>query len=145
MRDMRDGTRSIYKRGIGEHRASERAHIRLDLSPTGSRQRSEVTQLETMMVGRTPASEAGSSKRCACSTRRRARRTRSTNARSATRSASETSRTRSAPAKASALVPSLLLCIVKRRSRVLRRRMRQAALDKPRVHDEQLGFAILEH
>ena len=34
--------------------------------------------------------------------------------------------------------------IVKRRSRVLRRRTRQAALDKPRVHDGQLGFAILE-
>ena len=33
---------------------------------------------------------------------------------------------------------------IKRRSRVLRRRTRQAALDKPRVHDEQLGFAILE-
>ena len=33
---------------------------------------------------------------------------------------------------------------VKRRSRVLRRRTRQAALDKPRVHDGQLGFAILE-
>ena len=35
--------------------------------------------------------------------------------------------------------------VVKRRSRVLRRRTRQAALDKPRVHDGQLGFAILEH
>jgi hypothetical protein len=34
--------------------------------------------------------------------------------------------------------------VVKRRSRVLRRRTRQAALDKPRVHDGQLGFAILE-
>ena len=34
--------------------------------------------------------------------------------------------------------------MVKRRSRVLRRRTRQAALDKPRVHDGQLGFAILE-
>ena len=34
--------------------------------------------------------------------------------------------------------------IIKRRSRVLRRRTRQAALDKPRVHDGQLGFAILE-
>ena len=32
---------------------------------------------------------------------------------------------------------------VKRRSRVLRRRTRQAALDKPGVHDGQLGFAIL--
>ena len=32
----------------------------------------------------------------------------------------------------------------KRRSRVLRRRMRQAALDKPRVHDGQWRFAILE-
>ena len=30
--------------------------------------------------------------------------------------------------------------VVKRRSRVLRRRTRQAALDKPRVHDGQLGF-----
>ena len=30
--------------------------------------------------------------------------------------------------------------LVKRRSRVLRRRTRQAALDKPRVHDGQLGF-----
>ena len=29
---------------------------------------------------------------------------------------------------------------IKRRSRVLQRRTRQAALDKPRVHDEQLGF-----
>ena len=37
------------------------------------------------------------------------------------------------------------LFFVKRRSRVLRRRTRQAALDKPRVHDGQLGFAILEH
>jgi hypothetical protein len=34
--------------------------------------------------------------------------------------------------------------LIKRRSRVLRRRTRQAALDKPRVHDGQLGFAILE-
>ena len=34
--------------------------------------------------------------------------------------------------------------VVKRRSRVLRRRTRQAALDKPRVNDGQLGFAILE-
>ena len=34
--------------------------------------------------------------------------------------------------------------MIKRRSRVLRRRTRQAALDKPRVHDGQLGFAILE-
>ena len=35
--------------------------------------------------------------------------------------------------------------VIKRRSRVLRRRTRQAALDKqPRVHDGQLGFAILE-
>ena len=34
--------------------------------------------------------------------------------------------------------------MVKRRSRVLRRRTRQDALDKPRVHDGQLGFAILE-
>ena len=34
--------------------------------------------------------------------------------------------------------------IIKRRSRVLRRRTRQAALDKPRAHDGQLGFAILE-
>ena len=33
---------------------------------------------------------------------------------------------------------------VKRRSRVLRRRTRIIALDKPRVHDGQLGFAILE-
>ena len=33
---------------------------------------------------------------------------------------------------------------IKRRSRVLRRRTRQAALDKPRVHDGQLGFAVLE-
>ena len=32
------------------------------------------------------------------------------------------------------------LMIIKRRSRVLRRRTRQAALDKPRVHDGQLGF-----
>ena len=32
--------------------------------------------------------------------------------------------------------------MIKRRSRVLRRRTRQAALDKPRVHDGQLGFAI---
>ena len=39
--------------------------------------------------------------------------------------------------------PSLRI-ILKRRSRVLRRRTRQAALDKPRVHDGQLGFAILE-
>ena len=30
--------------------------------------------------------------------------------------------------------------MIKRRSRVLRRRTRQAALDKPRVHDGQLGF-----
>ena len=36
------------------------------------------------------------------------------------------------------------LVVIKRRSRVLRRRTRQAALDKPRVHDWQLGFAILE-
>ena len=34
--------------------------------------------------------------------------------------------------------------VVKRRSRVLRRRTRQDALDKPRVHDGQLGFAIRE-
>ena len=34
--------------------------------------------------------------------------------------------------------------LIKRRSRVLRRRTRQATLDKPRVHDGQLGFAILE-
>ena len=34
--------------------------------------------------------------------------------------------------------------MIKRRSRILRRRTRQAALDKPRVHDGQLGFAILE-
>ena len=34
--------------------------------------------------------------------------------------------------------------IIKRRSRVLRRRTRQAALDKPRVHNGQLGFVILE-
>ena len=34
--------------------------------------------------------------------------------------------------------------VVKRHSHVLRRRTRQAALDKPRVHDWQLGFAILE-
>ena len=34
--------------------------------------------------------------------------------------------------------------LVKRRSRVLRRRTRQAALGKPRVHGGQLGFAILE-
>ena len=37
------------------------------------------------------------------------------------------------PSVASALM-------VKRRSRVLRRRTRQAALDTPRVHDGQLGF-----
>ena len=30
--------------------------------------------------------------------------------------------------------------LIKRRSRVLQRRTRQAALDKPRVHDGQLGF-----
>ena len=34
--------------------------------------------------------------------------------------------------------------MIKRRSRVLRRRKRQDAPDKPRVHDGQLGFAILE-
>ena len=34
--------------------------------------------------------------------------------------------------------------LIKWRSRVLRRRTRQAALDKPRVHDGQLGFAIPE-
>ena len=34
--------------------------------------------------------------------------------------------------------------IVKRRSRVLRRRTRQGALDKPHVRDGQLRFAILE-
>jgi len=34
--------------------------------------------------------------------------------------------------------------MIKRRSRVLRRRTRQAALDKPRVRDRQWGFAILE-
>ena len=34
--------------------------------------------------------------------------------------------------------------MIKRRSRVLRRRTRQAALHKPRVQDVQLGFAILE-
>ena len=33
--------------------------------------------------------------------------------------------------------------VVKRRSRVLRIRTRQTALVKPRVHDGQLGFAIL--
>ena len=33
--------------------------------------------------------------------------------------------------------------LIKRRSRVLRIRMWQAALDKPRVHDGQLGFSIL--
>ena len=34
--------------------------------------------------------------------------------------------------------------IIKRRSRVLRRRTRQAALDKPRVHDGQWGFSLLK-
>ena len=48
MRDTRDGRRSI--RDMGEYRASERAQSRLDLSPTGSRQLSEVTQLETMIT-----------------------------------------------------------------------------------------------
>ena len=32
---------------------------------------------------------------------------------------------------------SIYIDVVKRRSRVLRRRTRQAALDKPRVHDGQ--------
>ena len=37
-----------------------------------------------------------------------------------------------------------LLVFVKRRSRVLRRRTRQAALDKPRVHDGQWRFFLLK-
>ena len=43
-----------------------------------------------------------------------------------------------------ALIMHLVHAVVKRRSRVLRRKTRQAALDKPGVHDGQLGFAILE-
>ena len=35
------------------------------------------------------------------------------------------------------------LRFIKRRSRVLRRRTRQAALDKPRVHEGQWGFSLL--
>ena len=45
---MRGGRRSI--RDTREYRASERAQSTLTLSPTGSRQLSEVTQLETMLT-----------------------------------------------------------------------------------------------